>query len=58
MMTEVQRFVLEFFDSTDFSTKRPESGSEIQEIVYNFSSMHEATGGKVQKEKEIMLIWK
>ena len=51
----VQLVVLEFFDDADFCTKGADSGSKMKEIVDYYSSMCEATEGKVQKEKVVII---
>ena len=45
---EIQRVILAFFEDSDFCAKETDSRSKIQKIVDYCSSMHEATGGKVQ----------
>ena len=54
----IQRVALAFADDTHFCTKGTNSGSKIQEIVDYYSSIHEATGEKDQKEKFMMFSWK
>ena len=55
---EIQWVVLAYVDDMDFCKKGTDDGSKMQEIVDYYSSMHEATGVKVQKEKGMILRWK
>ena len=52
---EIQLFVLEFVDDTDFCTKGTDSGSKMQVIVDYDPSMHEDTGRKVQQQKKLIM---
>ena len=47
-----------FVDDTDFCTKGTDIGSKMQEKLHYYSSTHEVTWGKVQKEKVVMCSWK
>ena len=53
----VQRVVIAFVDDSDFCTKGNECEKKMQEIVEYYTSMCEATGGKVQQEKVMMFNW-
>ena len=50
--------MLAYVDDMDFCKKGTDDGSKMQEIVDYYSSMHEVTGGKVQKEKFMIFSWK
>ena len=56
--TEVQRNVIAFVDDSDFCSSGVECERKMQEIVNYYANMHEATGGKVQKDKVMMYGWK
>ena len=55
---KVQRMTILFVDDGDFCSSGVESKSKMQEIADFCETMHEATGGKLQKEKFIMHSWK
>ena len=52
--------MIAFVDYGDFCTSGAKSNQKMQDIVNYYVAMHEANGGKVQKEKVMMhsLKWK
>ena len=53
-----QRVVIACVDDADFCTSRDDSETKMQKIVSHHVRMHEATGGKAQKEKVFVFCWK
>ena len=49
--SEVQRNAIAFVDDSVFCSNGVECKRKMQEIVNYYANMHEATGGKLQKEK-------
>ena len=45
-------------DSEDFCASGEEGEIKMQETAVHYAKIHEATGGKVQKEKALMCCWK
>ena len=45
-------------DSEDFCASGEEGEIKMQETTVHYAKIHEATGGKVQKEKALMCCWK
>ena len=54
----MQRNVIAFVDDSDFCSNGVECELKMQNIVNDYAKIHEATGGKVQKEKVMMHGWK
>ena len=55
---EVQRNAIASVDNSDFCSGEVEWELKMQEIINYYLNMHEATGGKVQKDKLIVCGWK
>ena len=53
-----QRVAISCLDDADFCTSRENSEKKMQEIVSYCMKTHEATGGKMQKEKTFVYCWK
>ena len=49
---------MSFVDDCDFCAGGVECEIKMQEIVDYYATMHEANGGKVQKDKVMMHGWK
>ena len=54
---EVQRNAIAFVDDSDFCSSGVECERKMQEIVNYYATMYEATGGKVQKDKNMIHGW-
>ena len=53
-----QRVVIAHADDADFCASGDECESKMQDIIACYKKMHEATEGKLQKEKVSMCCWK
>ena len=53
----IQRVAIAFVDDTDFYTNGNEVRTKMQRIMNIYTSLYEATGGKVQQVKIVLYCW-
>ena len=53
----IQRVVVAFVDDTDFYANGEEYNNNMQNIMTQYTSLYEATGGKIQESKVFFYCW-
>lgn len=55
---KIDRMIIAFVDDTDFYTAGLDSEEEVQKIMKTYTDLHEATGGRIQKNKIQTFAWR